>query len=78
MSKTVLSVDLKIFENVLSKCRGLLYCGKCLDQEIDFTDPVERDKRNWLKGACFVIGIVLSNYKKNLKFLNLYVAIGRS
>ena len=48
------------------------------DQVIDFTDPVERDKRNWLKGACFVIGIVLSNYKKNLKFLNLYVAIGRS
>lgn len=48
------------------------------DQVIDFTDPVERDKRNWLKGACFVIGIVLSNYKKTLKFLNLYVAIGRS
>lgn len=48
------------------------------DQVIDFTDPVERDKRNWLKGACFVIGIVLSNYKKKKKFLNLYVAIGRS
>ena len=48
------------------------------DQVIDFTDPVERDKRNWLKGACFAIGIVLSNYKKKMKFLNLYVAIGRS
>ena len=36
------------------------------NQVIDFTDAVDRKKRNKFKGSHFVIGIDLSNNKKNL------------
>ena len=43
---------------------------------IDFADPVESEKKNRLKGACFVAEVGLRNYKK--KVLSLYVVTGRS
>ena len=33
---------------------------------IDFTDPVESEKKNRLKGACFVAEVGLRNYKKKV------------
>ena len=39
---------------------------QCSNQVIDFTDAVDREKRNQFKGSHFVIGIDLSNSKKNL------------
>ena len=54
----------KNFENVLSKCRGLLSSSKCLDQVIDFTDPVESEKGNWLKGTCLWLTLLWAITKK--------------
>ena len=39
---------------------------QCSNQVIDFTDVVDREKRKQFKGSRFVIGIDLSNNKKNL------------
>ena len=39
---------------------------QCSNQVIDFTDAVDREKRNQFKGSHFVIGIDLSNNKKYL------------
>ena len=48
---------------------------QCSNQVIDFTDAVDREKMNQFKGSHFVIGIDLSNNKKNL---SLYSVIGGS
>ena len=39
---------------------------QCSNQVIDFTDAVDREKRNQFKESHFVIGNDLSNSKKNL------------
>ena len=39
---------------------------QCSNQVIDFTDAVDREKRKQFKDSHFVIGIDLSNNKKNL------------
>ena len=48
---------------------------QCFNQVIDFTDAVDREKRNQFKDSHFMIGIDLSNNKKNL---SLYSVIGGS
>ena len=48
---------------------------QCFNQVIDFTDAVDREKRNQFKDSHFIIGIDLSNNKKNL---SLYSVIGGS
>ena len=48
---------------------------QCSNQVIDFTDAVDREKRNQFKDSHFMIGIDLSNNKKNL---SLYSVIGGS
>ena len=48
---------------------------QCSSQVIDFTDAVDREKRNQFKDSHFVIGIDSSNNKKNL---TLYSVIGGS
>ena len=46
-----------------------LYGSKCLDQVIDFTDPVDTEKGNRFKGVNFVVDTDLGNNKKKSQFL---------
>ena len=52
-----------------------LYGSKCLDQVIDFVDPVDSQKGDRFKGARFMVDTDLGNNKKSL---SLYLVIGKS